>query len=303
MAYGTSTTNTPGSTLNLRIQPSTGSTVLSSIPHGGALTITGAPQNGWYPVTVNGQTGYVSAQYVAPFTPTPTAGTPGTTPTPTPTPTGPYGSSTTNTPGSTLNFRQSPSTTSAVLGSIPNGGAITLTGAATNGWFPATFNGQTGYVSSQYVNPFTPSTPGTGTPPATPPAAPPAAIPHTPSNPNTPSGSNPFYNPGSTYGGSQNWYNTPLVSQTQDFDAEWEKRITDQGFGGTTTKSNIARNLIDRAKSGFNAATMNNPNMTARNYLDTLGPNFVRDRIASMTPGQRGEMHSIYRPSARWTPR
>jgi uncharacterized protein YraI len=311
MAYGTTTTSTPGSTLNFRQSPTTSSAVLASIPHGSTITITGPAQNGWYPVSIGQYSGYVSAQYVNPFTPTATTGGsgPSTPTTPPPTaPAGPYGTSTTKTPGSTLNLRQGPSTGTSVLGSIPHGAQITITGAAQNGWYPVTYNGKTGYVSAQYVNPFTPSSGGggTGTTPAptTPSTPPPAGIPHTPAAPNTPQASNPYYNPDSTYGSHQNWYNTPLVSQTQDFTSEWEKFATDQGYGGNTTKSNIARNLIDRAQPGFNAATMNNPDLTPRNYLNqTLGANFFRNQLAGMTPGQKGEMPSIFSPRGRWNPR
>lgn len=311
MAYGVSSTNTPGSTLNFRQSPSTSSAVMASLPHGSQITITGPAQNGWFPVSIGQYTGYVSAQYVKPFSPTPsTGGGPSTPTTPPPTvPAGPYGTSTTKTPGSTLNLRQGPSTGTSVLGSIPHGASITITGAASNGWYPVTFNGKTGYVSAQYVNPFTPNTGGGGpstptTPPPTTPTTPPPGIPHTPAAPNTPEASNPFYNPDSTYGSHQNWQDTPLVTQTQDFDAEWERFLTDQGYGGTFTKHNIARGLIDRAKSGHNAATMNNPNLTPRDYLNqTLGPQFFKKQLGAMTPGQKSEMPSIYSPGARWNPR
>jgi uncharacterized protein YraI len=292
----TSTTMTPGSTLNLRSSPSTGAQVLGSIPNGGTISITGPAVNGWFPVVYNGRTGYASAQYIKP---------PATSTTPTtPTTGGTWPqSSTANTPGSTLNFRAGPSTSSGILGSIPHGGTISLTGAAVNGWYPATFNGRAGYVSAQYVNAPTPSTPPT-TPPTTPPVTPPPNIPHTPNNPNTPAGSNPFYSPGSTYGSHQNWWDTPLITQSQDFGTEYEKFITDSGYGGLNQKGNFARNLIDRARSGFTAATANNPNLTARNYLNTsLGSKFLDTVRAGMTPTQKGEQHGIMAPRSRWIDR
>jgi hypothetical protein len=114
----------------------------------------------------------------------------------------------------------------------------------------------------------------------------------------------PFYNPASTYGSNQNWYDTPIVKQSQDFDSEWEKSLTEQGYGGFGAKANVARNLVDRAKSGFSAATMNNPNLDPRTYINqSLGPNFLRNAMASMTPGQRGEMPGILQPRARWNDR
>jgi len=286
-------TSTTTANLNLRQSPTMSSSVLTVMPSGGAVTITGAPQNGWYPVTYNGQTGWASATYINPPAPSSGGGSGSTT----------YGTSTTNTPGTTLNLRSGPGTGSSVIGSIPHGANLVISGAAQNGWYPVTYNGKTGYVSAQYVNPFTPSAPTTPTPdPGTGPTPPQPPVAQPPS---VPAGQpqNPLYDPGSTYGGTQNWYNTPLVTQAQDMDSEWEKLVTDQGYGGFNTKANIARGLVDRAKSGFSAATMNNPNLTPRNYLASLGPNFIRNTMAQMSPMQRGEMPGIYSPRARWNER
>lgn len=54
---------TDGSTLHLRSYPSATSRMLAAIPNGSALTIYGTV-NGWYVVSWNGMTGYVSADYV-----------------------------------------------------------------------------------------------------------------------------------------------------------------------------------------------------------------------------------------------
>ncbi|MBQ9110094.1 MAG: SH3 domain-containing protein [Oscillospiraceae bacterium] len=54
---------TDGSNLNLRSYPSTSSRVIASIPNGAMVTIYGTVNN-WYVVSWNGQTGYVSADYV-----------------------------------------------------------------------------------------------------------------------------------------------------------------------------------------------------------------------------------------------
>lgn len=206
----------------------------------------------------------------------------------------------TSTTTANLNLRVSPTTSSQVLTVMPKAGSIQITGPAQNGWLPVTYNGQTGWASASYINPPTPSTttPTTPAPDTSPaPPAPPQSVP-------AGQPQNPFYDPGATDPQGQNWYQTPIVSQSQDFDSEWEKMVTDQGFGGFGTKANIARGLIDRAKSGFGAATMNDPNLTARGYIDNkLGPNFLRSAMAQMTPIQRGEMRGIYSPRARWNER
>ncbi len=54
---------TDGSNLNLRSYPSTTARVIASIPNSAMLTIYGTVNN-WYVVSWNGQTGYVSADYV-----------------------------------------------------------------------------------------------------------------------------------------------------------------------------------------------------------------------------------------------
>jgi uncharacterized protein YraI len=282
-------TSTTTANLNLRSQPSAGSSVLTVMPRAGSIQITGPAVNGWFPVSYGGKTGFASAQYINPPQTTGDS-TGGTT-----NPTSPYATSTSNTPGTTLNFRSGPGTSNSVLGSIPHGTSLTITGAAQNGWIPVSYNGKTGYVSAQYVNPFTPN-PGTPTTPDPGTSVPPP--------PHVQQPGSPFYNPGSTYGGSQNWYGTPIVEQSQDFDAEWEKSITEQGFGGFGAKANLARNLADRAKSGFSAATMNNLNLDPRTYINqSLGSDFLRNSMAAMTPGQRGEMPGLLQPRARWNDR
>lgn len=49
-----------------------------------------------------------------------------------------------------LNLRSGPGSSYAVLVSIPNGTSLTLTGMDNN-WYQVSYNGYTGYVSSQYV--------------------------------------------------------------------------------------------------------------------------------------------------------
>lgn len=67
--------------LHLRSSGSTSGNVVTTVPKGTNLSITGAPVNGWYPVNYNGQALWASADYFGPLT------APTTTPTPTPTPT------------------------------------------------------------------------------------------------------------------------------------------------------------------------------------------------------------------------
>ena len=189
------------------------------------------------------------------------------------------GSATTTT---NLHLRSGPGTGNSILYTIPGKTAITITGIPNNGWYPVTVNGKTGYVSGQYLSGVKEFTPGTD--PA-------------------PSASNPFYDPGSKYGSTQNWYDTPIVKQSAGMDAEFEKFVTDQGFGGLNRKGDFARSLVDRVKSGYSAAQLNNPALTNRQYLAGLGSNFLANARAAATPTQRGEQWSIAAPRARWTAR
>jgi uncharacterized protein YraI len=198
-----------------------------------------------------------------------------------------------------LNLRQAGSTSSSILSVIPQGTTITPTGPAVNGWMPVSYGGKTGFVSADYLR----QTPGTTTPPTTtPPTTTPG--PTTPPAKTQANQSNPWYDPTSNYGASQNSYNTPLVKGAATFDQEYEKYLTEQGFGGNNQKGNFARNLADRAKSGLATAQMSNPNLTARDYLNTtLGSKFLANARAAATPSQRGESPMTANPRARWQSR
>ena len=200
-------------------------------------------------------------------------------------------------PTADLHLRQAGNTSSSILTTIPKGSALSVTGAAVNGWFPVTYGGKTGWVKGTYLNPMsapTPTTPTTGPPPT----APTAPV-KTEANQ-----SNPFYDPTSNYGASQNAYNTPLVKGAANFDQEWTKFITEQGFGGNNQKGNFALNLADKAKAGLASAQMSNPSLIPRDYLNnTLGGNFLANARAAATPLQRGEQRGLMAPVSRWTPR
>lgn len=133
--------------LNLRSGPGTSYSVLLVIPYGAQVTLTGGVTNGFYPLTYNGTAGYASAGYLQ---------IGGGTPTPTPTPSNRTGYTTAN-----LRLREAPNTSGNVLVVIPDGSAVTVTGNATNGFYPVTYSGTSGYSSASYIT-FTPPTSGGG---------------------------------------------------------------------------------------------------------------------------------------------
>ncbi len=113
--------------LNLRSGPSTSSSVITVMPDGATVTITGALTSGFYPVTYNGTAGYASATYLR------------------------LNSTQTATTTANLNLRSGPGSTYAVLLVIPNGATVTITGAQQSGFYPVTYNGTRGFASSTYL--------------------------------------------------------------------------------------------------------------------------------------------------------
>ena len=126
--------------LNMRSGSSTAYGILAVIPSGTTVPVAGRASNGWYQVTYNGKTGYVSNSYVSVVssTPPPAPSTPTVTQT--------YVKTTAN-----LNMRSGSSTAYGVLAVIPGGTTVPVAGRASNGWYQVTYNGKTGYVSNSYV--------------------------------------------------------------------------------------------------------------------------------------------------------
>ncbi|WP_251318449.1 SH3 domain-containing C40 family peptidase [Flintibacter muris] len=60
----TGTVNTEGSSLRLRAQASTDSSVLTKLPHNSQVEVIDQPDAGWYHVSYKGTEGYVSADYL-----------------------------------------------------------------------------------------------------------------------------------------------------------------------------------------------------------------------------------------------
>ena len=126
--------------VNVRTGPDTTYPLIGVLYQGETVTATGLSQEGWIPVTFNGKSGWICAQYLA-----------GTAPA-TPEITG-RASATTG-----VNIRAKATTLSSVLYVLQKGQTIDLLGPSANGWTPVLFQGKTAYVSSQYLTAATPST-------------------------------------------------------------------------------------------------------------------------------------------------
>ncbi len=121
--------------LNLRSGPSTSNKVITVMPAGALVTLTGEGRNGYVSVNYNGTSGWAYAAYLS-------GGAPPST-----------GGKTVKTTDS-LNLRNGPSLGSAVLLVMPSGASVTLTGGSQNGFLELTYNGTRGWASADYLSGF-----------------------------------------------------------------------------------------------------------------------------------------------------
>lgn len=130
VASAAAETYTITANLNIRSGPSTSNAIIATVKQGTQLTVIGQAASGWLKVSYQGKTGYVSSEYVKKSA-----------------------SSTTKTYVTTanLNIRSGPSTSSAIVVTVKQGTQLTSTAQAANGWLKVSYQGKTGYVSTQYV--------------------------------------------------------------------------------------------------------------------------------------------------------
>lgn len=158
-------------TLNVRSNPSTSSSVVSSLSKG-AIVFGGSTVNGWVQVSKDGVTslGYASAQFLrlaSQTTPTQTTTT--TTPTTTSGTSGvgrptsyeqplavgfPTKYTVTVSSGSNLNIRTKPSTDSSILKKVPRGTILTGRASSIPNWIEITEDGKNvyGYASKNFLS-------------------------------------------------------------------------------------------------------------------------------------------------------
>ncbi len=127
------TVNTEGSTLRVRSQADTTGSVLAQLAHGTKVEVLTAVENGWYQISVDNTTGYVSGDYLL-VDETEAASLPvEAEPV--------YVQVTT----SVLNVRSGPGTDYDKVGTVRSGQILQAT--AENGWYKM----DNGYVSAEYV--------------------------------------------------------------------------------------------------------------------------------------------------------
>ncbi len=141
--------------LNLRSGPSTGNSVITVMPNGAKVSLTGQSSGGFLSVTYNGTGGWAFADYLS------TSG-------------GNSGSDSGTSTGSTdvgdtviatmrtttrLNMRSGPGTSYGIITTLVNGATVEVMGDPQNGFYPVRYGGNKGWMHGDWL-----STEGAGTP-------------------------------------------------------------------------------------------------------------------------------------------
>lgn len=129
------------STLNVRASANTGSKVIGTLRNGNSIDII-AKEGSWYKISYNGTTGYVYGEYVKVNN---NESKPETPSTPEATQTGKVVNVTT-----TLNIRSGAGTNYGIVGRVGANATVNILGQE-GGWYKISYNGLTGYVSSDYI--------------------------------------------------------------------------------------------------------------------------------------------------------
>ncbi|MBP3041426.1 SH3 domain-containing protein [Bacillaceae bacterium Marseille-Q3522] len=133
----------PGSSLNMRNQPSASASIIVKLARGIEVTVI-SEVNGWAKIEAYGQEGYVSTQFLA-------AENPGSQGTAQPDPAPDVRKYVNVDPDSHLNIRSSASTSGVIIGTLPRNSEVAVIAEA-NGWAKIIANGHEGYISTQYLS-------------------------------------------------------------------------------------------------------------------------------------------------------
>jgi uncharacterized protein YkwD/uncharacterized protein YraI len=124
--------------INLRSGPGESYDLVASLPPDTPMTVTGAEQEGYLPVKVDGQFGWVGAEWVqrgaVDLQQTADASQPGTA-----------------TALSAVELFTGPDDASGILSSIPSSAVVTLTGEAQDGYLEVSYDGQQGWADAAYL--------------------------------------------------------------------------------------------------------------------------------------------------------
>ena len=138
--------------LRVRQSASTGSSVIGYLLNNEGVTITGE-NGGFYAISYQGSTGYVSKDYVTKSGSAPAQSSSNSNIVnlnTTTTSSGNQQGQVTNV-SSSLRVRSGASTSASVIGSLTNGASVTVTGKS-GSWYQISYNGGTGFVSADYIS-------------------------------------------------------------------------------------------------------------------------------------------------------
>jgi uncharacterized protein YraI len=140
-----------GGNLNIRSQPAQNAPVLTKLPHGAPISVTGSVMLAdglWRQVNVGGSVGYVKGEYISQTQPAAIA------PPPPPVavalvPIEQWGTATTLR-SDTVNMRATPSTGGRVISSIPYGARLYIV-SRQGEWYLVEWDGRRGWASARYI--------------------------------------------------------------------------------------------------------------------------------------------------------
>ncbi len=150
-AVGSKVEITNTDAVNFRSGAGTSYTQLGTIPRGTVLTISEVSGD-WLRVTYNGQTGWFKSSYCKTYT----------EPAPAPTAVAEVGDQIEVVNTDQVNFRSGAGTGYALLGTIPRNALLTVE-EVSGSWFRVTFDGRTGWISSNYAKKYTAPQPSENT--------------------------------------------------------------------------------------------------------------------------------------------
>ena len=119
--------------VNVRAQPDTDADILAVVRKGSDLTLISSDEDGWLKISTGGKVGYVSAEYAA-LSDIISGG----------------GTLTAIVDTKKLYLRAAPSSSGDSLALLERGTVLTVT-SRSGDWLAVTYNGQSGYISAQYV--------------------------------------------------------------------------------------------------------------------------------------------------------
>lgn len=137
-----------GDDVRLRDEPSYNGSVLTTVPEGWLVTVHDGPiddgaGSSWYEVTARGQRGYIVSDFLADAGNSEVSAT---------TTDGEVTAAAVARTTANVRLRSAASLTAGILLVIPTGATVNTTGATQNGFSQLTYQGTTGWASSQYIS-------------------------------------------------------------------------------------------------------------------------------------------------------